>query len=315
MARYLVTGGGGFIGSHLVRALVARGDQVNILDDTSTGTPTRVADLGAAVAWIAGDVRDPVAVARACQGVEVVFHQAAIASVPRSVGEPLLTHAVNVTGTLHVLEAARAAGARRVVFASSCAIYGDDPAQPKREDMPPQPRSPYAVQKLAAETYCRLWAALYGLETVALRYFNVFGPGQDPTSEYSAAIPRFIAAVQAGHAPVIYGDGEQARDFVYVGDVVAANLRAAQAEGVSGGVFNIGTGQCITLNQLIAHLAEITGQSIHPHYAPARRGDVRVSRADIRLSQTQLGFTPSLGFTEGLRHVLAGQILPNHGNE
>ncbi len=300
---YLVTGGGGFIGSHLVRALVQRGERVRVLDNQSSGGPYRIADVLKEVEWIDGDVRDLETVSQACRGAEVVLHQAAVASVPRSIAEPLETHASNVTGTLHVLMAARDAGVRRVVFASSSAVYGNLATTPKTEALPTVPLSPYGAQKLAAETYCRMWPALYGLETVALRYFNVFGPAQDPESEYAAVIPRFIARVLAGAPPMIYGDGEQARDFIYIENVVQTNLLAAVTPQAAGKVMNVGTGTKVTLNQLVAELGRIVGHPIQTVYEDARLGDVRESLADISLLRSTLAYEPTVSFSEGLQRT------------
>lgn len=301
---YLVTGGGGFIGSHLARALVQRGERVRILENGANGAAARIADIAPEVEWIDGDLRDLAAVQRACAGIEVVLHQGAIASVPQSIAEPEMTHAVNVTGTLNVLVAAKAADVRRVVFASSSAIYGDAPVLPKVETMPPEPMSPYAAQKLAAEWYCRVWHRIYGLETVALRYFNIFGPGQDPQSEYAAVLPRFITSVLAGQRPTIYGDGEQSRDFTYIDNVVQANLLAATASAAPGKVLNIGTNVRITLNQVIAEIGTITGQTIDPIYEPGRMGDVRDSLADITEAHTVIGYTPTVSFAEGMARTV-----------
>lgn len=300
MRQVLVTGGGGFIGSHLARELAARGDRVRVLDNRATGSPDRLGDARADIEWRDGDVRDPDALAEACAGMEIVWHLAALASVPQSIAAPALTHAVNATGTLNVLLAARDAGAQRVVFASSCAIYGDDPALPLREDHAPRPLSPYAAQKLAGEAYCRLWPAQFGTEAVALRFFNVFGPGQDPRSDYAAAIPRFIAAARAGRAPTIFGDGEQTRDFIFVRDVVTALIQAASVPGAAGGVFNVGTGVQTSLNTIIRHLAALAGRSIAPVSAPPRPGEVRHSCADVALAQAALGFTAAHSFAAAL---------------
>jgi UDP-glucose 4-epimerase len=297
---YLVTGGGGFIGSHLVRALVERGDRVRVLDDSSSGSRARIADVLADVEWIDGDVRDSAVVQRACQGAEVILHHAAIASVPRSVREPELTHAVNATGALNVLNAARVAGARRVVIASSAAVYGDLATSPRSEALPVRPVSPYGVQKLAAESYCRIAPLLYGLETVALRYFNIFGPAQDPSSDYAAVIPRFITAVLAGRSPVVYGDGEQTRDFLYIQNVVAVNLLAALAPAANGAVLNVGAGKAISLKRLLSELERIVGREIAVTHQPERRGDIRESRADISLLRATLGYTPTVSFADGL---------------
>ena len=300
---YLVTGGGGFIGSHLVRALVQRGERVRVLDNSSSGSPRRIADVLKRVEWVDGDVCDLDAVRRACLGVEVVLHHAAVASVPRSIAEPMLAHASNVTGTLHVLMAACYAGVRRVVFASSSAVYGNLATTPKAEGLPTQPLSPYGVQKLAAESYCRIWHSIYGLETVALRYFNVFGPFQDPQSEYAAVIPRFISRVLAGAPPVIYGDGEQSRDFIYISNVVDANLLAAVTPQAAGTVMNVGTGAKVTLNQLVAELGRSIGRPIQASYEDARPGDVRESLADISLLRATLGYEPTMSFSEGLQRT------------
>jgi UDP-glucose 4-epimerase len=304
LATYLVTGGAGFIGSHLARALVQRGERVRILDNCATGATDRVADIIHDLEWIDGDLRDAETVRRACQGIEVVLHQGAMASVPRSIAEPEMTNAVNVTGTLNVLLAARDAGTRRVVFASSSSVYGDTPTLPKVEAMTPQPMSPYAVQKLAAEWYCRIFHTIYGLETVALRYFNVFGPAQDPNSQYAAVIPRFIMAVLAGERPVIFGDGEQTRDFTHIRNVVQANLLAARAPAAPGQVMNVGVFQRISLNQVIGLLSELVGHPIEPIYEPARAGDVHDSLADITRAREVLGYEPSVTFAEGLAETV-----------
>ncbi len=301
---YLVTGGGGFIGSHLARALARRGESVRVLENGANGGTARVADILGDIEWIDGDLRDAETVRRACQGVEVVLHQAAMASVPRSIAQPEMTHAVNVTGTLNVLEAARAVGVRRVVFASSSSVYGDQPTLPKVESMMPHPLSPYAAQKLAAEWYCRVWHTIYGLETVALRYFNVFGPWQDPKSEYAAVIPRFITAALRGEQPIIFGDGEQTRDFTYISNVVQANLLAATATAAPGAVMNIGIQQRVSLNQVIAELGKILSRAIDPVYQPARAGDVRDSLADITRARAVIGYDPTVTFADGLAETV-----------
>jgi nucleoside-diphosphate-sugar epimerase len=302
---YVVTGGGGFIGSHIARALVRQGQRVRIFDNGMTGGPQRLADVLADIEWIADDLRDSEALQRAFAGVEVVFHQAAVASVPRSIAEPTLAHAINLTGTLNVLDAACRAGVRRVVYASSSAVYGVLPGSPKSEAMPVEPLSPYAAQKLAGEHYCRIWQQLHGLETVSLRYFNVYGPGQDPQSEYAAVIPKFITTVLRGDTPTVFGDGEQSRDFIYIEDIVNANLRAAMQSEAVGHVFNVGTGGSSTLNQLLAELARITGREIHPNYTDARPGDVRESLADISLLKAILGYQPTVPFGTGLERTVA----------
>ncbi|MEO7002715.1 MAG: NAD-dependent epimerase/dehydratase family protein, partial [Ktedonobacterales bacterium] len=287
-ARYLVTGGAGFIGSHIAEALVARGASVRVLDNLTTSNNANLAALTAAqqssaghYELLSGDIRDADTVRRAAEGVEVIFHHAAIASVAVSVADPVGTLAVNINGTQNVLTAAHAAGVRRVVFASSSAIYGDAPEQPKREDMPPAPISPYAVHKLTGEHLCAVATSLYGVETVALRYFNVFGPRQNPDSEYSAVIPRFLTALLALRQPSVYGDGEQTRDFVYIENVVRANLLAATAPDAVGKAINIGGGERISLNAILRAASELLCVPCQPDYQPARPGDVRDSMADI----------------------------------
>lgn len=305
MATYLVTGGAGFIGSHLVDALTARGDRVRVLDNFSTGRRDNLRGLAGAPDIVEGDLGDQRAVAGAVRGVEGIFHQGALPSVPRSLQNPLASHQVNATGTLHLLVAAREAGVQRVVYASSSSVYGDTPTLPTEEGMPPQPRSPYAVTKLAGEHYCRVFTAAFGLETVCLRYFNVFGPRQDPTSQYAAVIPAFIEAAIRGEAPTVFGDGTQSRDFTYVGNVVAANLLAMEAAGIGGEVFNIGCGDRHTLLDLLAALEEILEVRIRPRFAPPRPGDVRHSQAAIGKAERRLGYRPLVPFREGLRRTAA----------
>jgi UDP-glucose 4-epimerase len=300
MRTTLVTGGAGFIGSHLAEALLARGDRVRVLDDLSTGKRANLEALDDRVEFVHGSVADAAVVERAMRGVELVLHHAAIASVPRSVEAPLDTHAACVTGTLTVLDAARRAGARRVVYAASSSAYGDTPTSAKRETDLPAPISPYGAAKLAGEYYCQACAATYGIETVCLRYFNIFGPRQDPSSPYSGVISLFITALLAGNQPTIFGDGLQSRDFCYVGNVVQANLLAAETPGVSGRVFNIGTGQATTLLQLLETLSGIIGVQPEPKFAPARSGDIRESLADITQARKALGFDPRIGLAEGL---------------
>jgi UDP-glucose 4-epimerase len=260
--------------------------------------------LGGKVELIGGDLTDLRAVEQAVGGVDVVFHQAAMASVPRSVAEPLASHAACATGTLAVLDAARRAGVRRVVYAASSSAYGNDPKMPKRETDLPAPISPYAAAKLAGEAYCQAFAATYGLETVALRYFNVYGPRQDPGSEYSAVIPKFVAAMLAGERPTIFGDGRQSRDFVYVADVVAANLAAATSPKAAGRVLNIATGRQYSLLELVASINRALGTNVEPAFAPARAGDVRESVADISAARDALGYRPQVDFDEGLRRSI-----------
>ena len=280
--KVLVTGGAGFIGSHLAERLVREGHEVRVLDNFATGRRENIAEFSGDMELIEGDIQSYERVHTAVRGVELVFHEAALPSVPRSVQDPLTSNASNVIGTLNVLLSARDSGVRRVVFASSSSIYGKGEAMPKSEDLQPQPLSPYAVSKLAGEGYCRSFHDVYGLETVALRYFNVFGPRQDPLSQYSAVIPNFIGAALDGRSPVVYGDGEQSRDFTYVDNVVDANLRAAEAEDVAGAVLNVACGGRVSLNELIIELQGITGNEAATVYEPARVGDVRHSQADIR---------------------------------
>ena len=297
----LVTGGLGFIGSHLTRRLLADGARVCVLDNLSSGRGSNLTDVAGDIDLIVGDLRDPDALARAVRGVEIVFHQAAIPSVPLSMADPAATIAVNIDGTLALLLAARDAGARRVVFASSSSVYGDAPERLKAETLPARTLSPYAVSKLAGEQLCAVFTRSWGLETVALRYFNVFGPNQDPHSPYAAVIPRFIAAMLAGTSPTIYGDGEQTRDLAHVDDVVAANLLAASASGLTEGVFNIAGGRAVSVNEIYAIAAALIGHDQPPIYAPPRPGDVRDSLADITRARTQIGYAPAVQFEDGLR--------------
>ncbi|HZO90853.1 MAG TPA: SDR family oxidoreductase [Chthonomonadaceae bacterium] len=307
MAKSLVTGGAGFIGSHLVRRLIAEGHEVTVLDNLSTGSRANLAEVEPAIRFVEGDIRHQGLLARLMSGIDYVFHQAALPSVPRSIADPAASHDVNVNGTLNLLLAAREAGVRRVICAASSSAYGNTAVLPKVESMPATPRSPYAVTKYVGELYCQVFHQVYGLETVALRYFNVFGPRQSPRSQYAAAVPRFIHALLHREPPVIYGDGEQTRDFTYVENVVDANLRAAlaPAEAVAGQVFNIGCGDRISLNRLVAELQEILGVSIPPRYEPSRTGDVRDSQADIAKARQAFGYTPAIGLAEGLRRTVA----------
>ena len=305
MASYLVTGGAGFIGSHIVEELIRRGERVRVLDNFSTGRRENLAPLLEHVDLIEGDLCDLATVRRAVEGVDCVLHQAALASVQRSVDDPLAAHTANATGTLYLLMAARDAGVKRVVYASSSSVYGDSPALPKQEDHLPRPKSSYAVSKLAGEHYCQTFAELYGLETVSLRYFNVFGPRQDPTSQYAAVIPLFITAMLRGAAPTVYGDGGQSRDFTYVSNVVHANLLAATAPGVAGRVFNVACGQRCTLLDLIAALNETLGTHVMPVHAAPRPGDVRHSLADVTAAQETLGYRTEVDLREGLRRTVA----------
>ncbi len=305
MTRYLVTGAAGFIGRSIAAALLARGESVRGVDSFITGKRANLAGLEA-MEFIEGDLSDPAVCARACAGVEIVFHEAALASVPRSVTDPVSTNVHCVDATLHLLVAARAAGVRRVVYAGSSSAYGDTPTLPKQEEMLPNPISPYAVAKLAGELYMRAFARVYGLETVVLRYFNVFGPYQDPASQYSGVLAIFCRKMLAGEQPTIYGDGGQSRDFTYIDNVVHANLlaAAAPAEKVSGQMMNTATGQRFTLNETFHLLRELTGYSGEPAYQPARAGDIRDSLADIGLARELLGYEPIVDFREGLRRTV-----------
>jgi UDP-glucose 4-epimerase len=296
-----VTGGGGFVGSNLVRALLERGDEVRVMDNFSTGNRGNLADVADDVELVEGELRSYERVHAAVRGVELVFHEGALPSVPRSVQDPLTTGAVNVESTLNVLLAARDEGVRRVVFASSSSVYGDSGTLPRIESALPDPISPYAVSKLAAERYCVSFSRVYDLETVALRYFNVFGPRQDPTSQYAAAVPRFIMAVRAGQPVPIYGDGTQSRDFTYVANVVEANLLAADATGVNGSVLNIATGRATSVNELADRIGELTGLPVEKDYQPERAGDLRDSWADISAARRLLGYEPRVDLDEGLQ--------------
>ncbi|HKE72275.1 MAG TPA: NAD-dependent epimerase/dehydratase family protein [Acidimicrobiales bacterium] len=301
--RALVTGGAGFIGSHLVDALLARGDDVVVLDNLATG---RLDNVDPAALFVDGDVADPAAVARAAAGCEVVYHQAALGSVARSVDDPLASDRANVTGTLSLLTAARAAGVRRVVLASSSSVYGGARQRPTPESAPLLPRSPYAATKLAAEHYGRVFWELDGLEVVALRYFNVFGPRQRPDSAYAAVVPRFVSAALAGERPHVDGDGGQSRDFTYVADVVRANLcaAAAPADGCAGRAFNVGRGEPVSLLEVLDALAACLGRPLDPRFGPRRPGDVRHSHADISAARRQLGYDPKVPFAEGLERTI-----------
>src|SRR5262245_5953983 len=301
MKKVLVTGGAGFIGSHIVDALVERGLQVRVLDNLSTGHLENLEQSRNKIDFIETDLTYATAVARAVTGVDCIFHQAALASVPRSVAHPLDSHAACATATLTLLAAARKAGVKRLVYAGSSSAYGDQPTPVKRETDLPLPISPYGAAKLSGELYCHAFSAMKAVETVALRYFNVFGPRQDPKSEYSAVIPRFITALLSGKAPMIFGDGKQSRDFTFVGDVVQANLLAAEAEDVSGRVFNIANGSRTTLLELVTALNKLLGTKIQPKYDDPRPGDIRDSQADISEAKKCLGFEPKVDFVEGLR--------------
>jgi UDP-glucose 4-epimerase len=304
MRTFLVTGGAGFIGSHIATALVERGDRVRILDNLSTGSAHNFNHIADRVDFVEGDIEDSQAVASAVEGVDCVFHQAALASVPRSVEAPLDSHAACVTGTVNVLDQARRAGVRRVVYASSSSLYGDQPTSSKRETDLPAPISPYGAAKLSAEYYCAAFAATYDIETVALRYFNVFGPRQDPDSPYSAVIPIFITAILQDRRPTIYGDGGQARDFTYVANVVEANLLAADTDGVSGQAFNVAGGRSITLLKMFQTLNECLGTDVQPIFDEPRVGDIRESLADISKARAALGYEGHVDFEDGMRRSI-----------
>lgn len=310
MANFLVTGGAGFIGSNLVRALLNRLDKVRVLDNFSTGKRENLnltgslQNIGANLEVLEGDIADLSTCHKAIQGIEYVLHQAAIPSVPRSVAFPIESNRANIDGTLNLLVAARDADVKRLVFASSSAVYGNAPGFPREETIPPAPLSPYAVQKLTDEHYLRLFYELYGLETVSLRYFNVFGPHQDPDSEYAAVIPRFIKAFLGGTQPTVYGDGEQSRDFTYVDNVVYGNLLAVEAQDAPGKVMNLACGGQLTLNQLLALLRQITGSDVEAVYTDPRPGDVRHSWADITLSEQVLNYRTQVPLEEGLRRAV-----------
>jgi UDP-glucose 4-epimerase len=305
----LVTGGSGFIGSHLVEALLQRGAEVRVLDNLTTGNRANLAAMLAHregqgnCTFKEGDITDRTRVQEAVKGVDYILHQAALPSVQRSVEDPMTSNLVNVEGTLNVLLAARDAGVKRVVYASSSSVYGDSPQLPKVEHMATNPLSPYAVSKLAAEAYCRAFTRVYGLETVSLRYFNVFGPRQDPNSPYAAVLPRFIEALLGKKCPVIYGDGTQSRDFTYIENVVQANLLALDAVGVGGEAFNIACGESVNLKAVLHFLAEFSGQVVEPEYQAPRAGDVKHSLADISKAERLLGYRPVIPFREGLKQT------------
>lgn len=305
MAKILVTGGAGFIGSHIVAALVADGNAVVVLDNLSTGHESNLAEQRDRIQLVVGDLRDAAAVGRAAQGCDYVFHEAALASVPRSVKDPLATNDVNVTGTLNVLEAARAAGVRRVIYAGSSSAYGNVEVSPKHEGLTPQPMSPYAVSKLAGEHYCHAFSAVYGLETLSIRYFNVFGPRQDPDSPYAAVLPLFVRELLAGRAPLIDGDGKQTRDFTYVDNVVAGNLKAMAAAKTAGETVNVACGGSYSVRYLFEQIRAQLGVECTPVFGPRRAGDVDHSQADISRAQALIGYAPVVSFEEGLRRTVA----------
>jgi nucleoside-diphosphate-sugar epimerase len=307
-SRVLVTGGAGFIGSHLAERLCREGHRLRVLDNFATGRRESLASIHDEVELVEGDVRSYEQVHRCVRDCELVFHQAALPSVPRSVQDPVTSHESNATGTLNVLLAARDEGVRRVIFASSSSVYGANRELPSREETPALPIAPYAVAKLAAENYCRAFSEVYGLETVSLRYFNVFGPRQDPLSEYAAVVPRFSTAMLDGRPPVVYGDGEQSRDFTYIDNAVEANLLAATAPGVDGQVFNIACGEAISLNTLLEELRGVTGSEVDAVHEAPRRGELRHSLADISRARATLGYVPGVSFREGLSRTVASLV-------
>ena len=308
MSLYLVTGGAGFVGSYLVRFLLDKGESVRVLDNFSTGKRENLEEVTTKIELVEGDLNDRQAVSQAVGGVDFVFHEAAIPSVPRSVEKPMESHEANASGSLVLLQGAREAGVRRLVYASSSSVYGANPELPKLETMRTEPLSPYAVAKLAAEHYCLVFHNLYGLETVALRYFNVFGPRQDPNSPYSGVVSRFIDAIVSNTPPVIHGDGEQTRDFTYVDNVAQANFAACHEAAAAGGVYNIGCQTRISVNELWNTMAELTGSHLEPKREPARTGDVPHSLADIAAARQDLGFDPRIGIREGLERTLSFYI-------
>jgi UDP-glucose 4-epimerase len=308
LTRVLVTGGAGFIGSNLVDALLERGDDVRVLDNFSTGSRANLTDLGREVEVVEGDLRSYERVHTAVRGVELVFHEGALGSVPRSVQDPLSSTAVNVEGTLNVLLAARDEDVRRVVFASSSSVYGDGGTFPRLESAAVNPISPYAVAKLAAERFCVTFTRVYGLETVSLRYFNVFGPRQDPGSQYAAVVPRFVEAIAQGRPVTIHGDGDQSRDFTYVDNVVRANLLAAEADGAGGRVLNIAAGGSETVNALADTIGRLLGRPVEKAIEQPRAGDVRESWADITAARDAIGYEPVVGFEEGLQHTIDAML-------
>lgn len=304
-ARVLVTGGAGFIGSHIVQRLIMEGVEVTVLDNLSTGTVRNFAGVQNDVRFVMGDVRDAGLIEKLARGQDCIIHHAALVSVPMSVEDPLATHEINITGTFNILTAARKAGTPKVIYAASSAVYGNNAASPKQENFYPEPLSPYAVSKYTGELYVRLFSQIYDLHTVGFRYFNVFGPRQNPNSHYAAVIPKFITRLLAGEQPVIYGDGEQTRDFVFVEDVVRANMLALGAPNLKGEVFNIASGSSVSINKLYKLIGKMLGVDIEPAYADARAGEVRDSLADIYLAKELLNFAPQYDLAAGLRTTVS----------
>ncbi len=309
MTKYLVTGAAGFIGSNIVEELVTRGAEVRALDNLSTGKMSNLTPFMDRIQFVEGDLNDSQLLGEVVSGVDYVLHQAAMPSVPRSMADPLKSHEANATGTLKLLIAARDAGVKRLVYASSSSVYGNSPALPKREDMPTQPLSPYAVNKLAAEQYCRVFARVFGLPAIALRYFNVFGPRQDPKSQYAAVIPAFISSVLRGESPTIYGDGTQTRDFTYVQNVVQANLLACETDNADGEAINIACGERTSLLDLLSEINRLLGTNVEPIFQPDRAGDVKDSLADINKARALIGYTPVAGFSAGLEATVRSMQL------
>ena len=302
--RFLVTGGAGFIGSNIAKSLVEKGYAVRVLDNFATGQRLNLEPFIEEIELIEGDIRDFWTVIKATKGIDYILHQAALPSVPRSIDNPLTTTEVNVNGTLNILEAARFNEVQRIVYASSSSVYGDSPEMPKSEDMKPLPKSPYAITKLAGEEYCMSFFNLYGLETVALRYFNIFGPRQNPFSQYSAVIPKFINMLNKGRNPTIWGDGTTSRDFTYIDNVINANILACEKKAAAGNVINIAYGKAYTINDLVEKLNKIIGADLSPTYGPEKIGDVKHSLADISKARKILGFEPEIDFEEGLRRTV-----------
>ena len=304
MSTYVVTGGAGFIGSHIAEQLLRQQHSVRVVDDFSTGKMANIEGLGGNLDVFKVDIAEPSGLAAAFRGADYIVHQAAIPSVPKSMKDPVTSNRANVDGTLNVLVAARDAGVKRVVYASSSSVYGDSPTLPKHEQMTPDPLSPYGAQKLFGEMYCKLFWRAFGLETVALRYFNVFGPRQDATSQYSGVLAKFIPAVLQDRQPVIYGDGSQSRDFTYVANVVAANLQACTAPGIAGEVFNIACGDRITVTGMLEQINKITSRNVRPLFEPPRMGDILHSQADVSKARSRMNYQPQTTFTEGLRYTV-----------
>jgi UDP-glucose 4-epimerase len=304
MDKYLVTGGAGFVGSHIAGELVRKGHSVRIIDNFSTGKRENISSFLEEIELVEADIREFKACRKVVEGMDFILHQAALTSVPRSIEDPLLTNEINITGTLNLLLASRDAKVQRLVFASSAAVYGEDPRLPKTEDMEGLPISPYALSKRVGELYCRLFSQLYGLSTVGLRYFNIFGPRQDPFSQYASVIPNFIGKMLKEEKPAVFGDGEQSRDFLYVSNVVEANILASKASGVSGEVFNIAGGEKTTVNSLVEELNKVLGKEIKPSYDNPRPGDIKHSYADISKTRKMLKYEPTVSFSEGLSETV-----------